>query len=52
MKCFVLTTSIAILFRLEVDAVTKEPSYRTGHEEHAEELQNEAVTRTPHEVHC
>ena len=37
MKCFVLTTSIAILFRLKVDAVTKDPSYRTGHEELAEE---------------
>lgn len=38
MKCFVLTSSTAILFRLEVDAVTKEPSYSTGHEEHAEEV--------------
>ena len=38
MKCFVLTTSTAILFRLEVDAVTKEPSCRMGHEEHTEEV--------------
>lgn len=32
-KWFVLSTSIAILYRLEVDAVTKEPSFRIGVED-------------------